>query len=88
MSFDSKNFSVMAYANGFTLWNYSTPDTMAAVKTAGYFNDVAPFARPGDMIMVNAAVETTLAPAIFSVSSVTGGTVTVVSIAEPGTPAA
>lgn len=83
MSYNSKNFSVMAYANGFTLWNYSTPDTMAVVKADGYFNEIAPFARPGDMIMVNAAVETTLAPAIFSVSSVTEGAVTVVSIAAP-----
>lgn len=32
MSFDSKNFSVMAYANGFTLWNYTTADTLEALR--------------------------------------------------------
>lgn len=81
MSYNSKNFSVMAYANGFTLWNYSTPDAMSVVKTVGYFKDIAPFARVGDMIMVNASVEATVEPAILSVSAVTGDTVSVVSIA-------
>ena len=37
MSFNSKNFSVMAYANGFTLWNYTTPDALTDVNTAGYY---------------------------------------------------
>ena len=30
----------MAYANGFTLWNYTTPDALTDVNTAGYFNDI------------------------------------------------
>lgn len=54
MSYNSKNFSVMAYANGFTLWNYATSDTLAVVKGSGYFNEIAPFARVGDMVLVNA----------------------------------
>lgn len=80
MSYDSKNFSVMAYANGFTLWNYSTPDALSAVKSAGYFNETAPFARIGDMVMVNASTGSTLEPAIFSVTAIAGGTVTVASL--------
>lgn len=40
----------MAYANGFTLWNYATSDTLAVVKGSGYFNEIAPFARVGDMV--------------------------------------
>ena len=83
MSYNSKNFSVMAYANGFTLWNYSTPDAMSTVIASGYFNDIAPFARAGDMIMVNASSGTTIEPAIFSVSAVADGSVTVSSIAAP-----
>ena len=57
MSFNSKNFSVMAYANGFTLWNYTTPDALTDVNTAGYFNDIAPFARIGDMVLTVAGAE-------------------------------
>lgn len=39
---------------GFTLWNYATSDTLAVVKGSGYFNEIAPFARVGDMVLVNA----------------------------------
>lgn len=77
MSFTNQNFSVMAYANGFTLWNYNTDDTLSTVKTAGYFNDVASFARVGDIILVVAGKSTTIAPAIFVVSSITESVVTV-----------
>lgn len=91
--FDSKNFSVMSYANGFTLWNYATPDTLAQVKSAGYFNETAPFARCGDMILVNASSAGTLESAIMSVAANAGGVVIVSAIASttpaqaPETPA-
>ena len=81
MSYNSKNFSVMAYANGFTLWNYSTEDDLTAVKGSGYFNEIAPFARKGDMILANTSVESTLAPAILSVASVEDGAVSVSALA-------
>ena len=81
MSYNAKNFSVMAYANGFTLWNYSTEDDLATVKGAGYFNETAPFVRAGDMVLANTGVGSTLAPAILSVSSVADNAVTVAAIA-------
>lgn len=81
MSYNSKNFSVMAYANGFTLWNYTTADTLAAVKGNGYFDETAPFVRKGDMILVNASAEGTLEPAVLSVSEIVSGAVTIVQIA-------
>lgn len=87
MSYNSKNFSVMAYANGFTLWNYSTEDALTSVKAAGYFNEIAPFSRPGDMILVNANTESAPQSAILSVGSVSADSVTVAVIA-PYTPAA
>ena len=87
MSYNSKNFSVMAYANGFTLWNYTTEDELAAVQADGYFNEIAPFARPGDMVLVNADTANAPQPAILSVSSVSSESVTVAVIA-PYTPAA
>ncbi len=86
MSYNAKNFSVMAYANGFTLWNYSTEDNLTAVKGTGYFNETAPFVRAGDMVLANTGVGSTLAPAILSVSSVADNVVAVAAIA-PATPA-
>lgn len=81
MAYDSKNFSVMAYANGFTLWNYSSEDDLNTIKGGGYFNDIAPFARKGDMILTNAGTASTLEPAVLSVSSIEDGTVTVAALA-------
>lgn len=77
MSFDSKNFSVMAYANGFTLWNYTTANELTAVKGEGYFNDIAPFARIGDMILTVAGPQNAVTPAILAVTAIDGGVVTV-----------
>ena len=41
MAYQSKDLSVLAYANGFTLWHYATADAAAAVDSAGYFNAAA-----------------------------------------------
>lgn len=88
MSYNAKNFSVMAYANGFTLWNYSTEDDLNTVKGSGYFNDIAPFARKGDMILTNAGTASTLEPAVLSVSSIEDGEVSVAVLATPTAAAA
>ena len=53
MSSKPENLSVMAYANGFTLWHYITEDNNKIVFSDGYFNDVAYMLRSGDMIMMN-----------------------------------
>ncbi len=34
MAYDPKRLSVLAYANGFTLWHYLTNDSATAVGTA------------------------------------------------------
>ena len=77
MSFMSKDFSVMAYANGFTLWNYSSSDALATIKGANYFDDIAPFARVGDMILTVADNQSTVAPAILAVTTISEGAVSV-----------
>ena len=76
MSFDSKNFSVMAYANGFTLWNCTTADTLESVTASGYFNEIAPFARIGDMILTVAGAQSSVSPAIMAVTAIADGVVT------------
>ena len=40
MAFQNKNLSVIAYANGFTLWHYSATETLATIAANGYFNNV------------------------------------------------
>ena len=51
MAFESKDLSVLAYANGFTLWHYTTTDADAAA--AGYFDNAAEMLRAGDVIIAN-----------------------------------
>ena len=80
MALDSKNLSVMAYANGFTLWTYTTADALETVTTGGYFNNTSPFVKAGDMILANASVEGVLEPAVLSISSNTDGVVSVSKI--------
>jgi hypothetical protein len=52
MAFVTRNISVLAYANGFTLWHYVSPDKMAAIREPSYFNG-AEYLRKGDMVLVN-----------------------------------
>ena len=53
MAYDSKNLSVLAYANGFKLWHYTTVDFADDLNTAGYFNDAAGVLRVGDLVIIN-----------------------------------
>jgi len=55
MAFSPKNLSVLAYANGFTLWHYLTTDAASTVDDRGYFNDAADMLRSGDMILLNSS---------------------------------
>ena len=77
MAYENKNFSVMAYANGFTLWNYQTADTLTDVEDDGYFNDASAFVRKGDMILTVADNKASISPAMLCVNDVVAGTVSV-----------
>jgi hypothetical protein len=55
MAFAIRNLSVLAYANGFTLWHYKAgKDRLVQVETAGFFADAADMLAEGDMLMVSA----------------------------------
>jgi hypothetical protein len=71
MAYQSKDLSVLAYANGFTLWHYSTTDAAAAVDTSGYFNSASDMLRTGDMILAN----TGSGGGVLVIASNAGGTV-------------
>jgi hypothetical protein len=57
MAFDSAELSVLAYANGFTLWHYRTADRDTDLVPAGpgngYFAAANELLRPGDQIIAN-----------------------------------
>ena len=84
MAYLSKNLSVLAYANGFTLWHYATPDTAATVDTAGYFNSASEMLRIGDMILANVEVDGTMKAGIFLVNANASGVVDVADITGVG----
>jgi hypothetical protein len=55
MVFAIRNLSVLAYANGFTLWHYKAgKERLAAVAGDNYFADAADMLAVGDMVMVTA----------------------------------
>jgi len=57
MAFTLRNLSVLAYANGFTLWHYKTgPDRLSQAGATGYFADAADLLCPGDMVMLSGEV--------------------------------
>ena len=79
MSFLSSDLSVLAYANNFTLWHYTTTDD--AVTTAGYFDNASDMLRVNDMIIANVDTDGTPATAFYIVTANAGGSVTVAALA-------
>jgi hypothetical protein len=76
MAYSSKTLSVLGYANGFTLWHYSTPDAAAEVDKPGYFNSACEMLRIGDFILANTSVGSASPQhGIFVVASSQGGQV-------------
>nr|WP_298688813.1 hypothetical protein [uncultured Dongia sp.] len=64
MSFCAQDFSVLAYANGFTHWHYRTRDSLDQIlrpcrgaNDNAYFAAAAKMLRPGDQITVNLQTE-------------------------------
>lgn len=55
MAFQNKNLSVLAYANNFTLWHYSTQDTLDDIMSETYFMPVKTLMNAGDVIIINCA---------------------------------
>lgn len=71
MAFQNKNLSVIAYANGFTLWHYAENVTMATITASGYFNDVKTLMNTGDIVIINASDNTSLKKVVVASGNVT-----------------
>jgi hypothetical protein len=56
MAFTIRNLSVLAYANGFTLWHYKAgSDRLQTVVARDYFADAADMLTQGDLLMISGA---------------------------------
>ena len=77
MAFAIRNLSVLAYANGFTLWHYKAGrDQLEQIETRDFFADASDMLAEGDMMMITAAD----GGRILSVASGTGGEVATTSL--------
>lgn len=77
MAFSASNLSVLAYANNFTLWHYTTVDTSATIGGAGYFNGAVDMLRVGDLLIINIDTDGTPSTKFYIVTVNTGASVTV-----------
>ncbi|CAA7613103.1 conserved hypothetical protein [Candidatus Terasakiella magnetica] len=84
MAYLSKDLSVLAYANGFTLWHYTTADAATVVDTTGYFNAASTMLRVGDIIVANIDTAATMKAGLFVVSANSGGVVDVNDLTQIG----
>ena len=73
MAFQNKNLSVIAYANGFTLWHYVESATLATITASGYFNAVGTLMKTGDVVIINASDKTSIKKIAVSDGVVTTG---------------
>lgn len=59
MAFNNSNMSVIAYANGFTLWHYKTQeDNLVDIKYDYFPEKVMDLMAIGDIIIINAKDKT------------------------------
>lgn len=77
MAFTASNLSVLAYANNFTLWHFTTTDTALTVEGAGYFNSAVDMLRVNDLMIVNIDTDGTPATDFYIVTGNDGSAVTV-----------
>ena len=55
MAYTVRNLSVLAYANGFTLWHYKAGgDGLTRIEKPGFFSAAADMLTGGDLVMVSA----------------------------------
>lgn len=75
MAFVSSDLSVLAYANNFTLWHYTSTDASATITAANYFNNASDMMRVNDLIVINIDTDGTPSTKFYIVTSNSGGVV-------------
>ena len=77
MTFSVRDLSVLAYANGFTLWHYKTgKDSLDVTSVPGFFTEASDMMAVGDMVMVSG----TGGAKVLCVAAVEEGTVVTASL--------
>jgi len=84
MAYASKDLSVLAYANGFTLWHYTTIDLAAEVDTRGYCNGASDMLRVGGMVVANVDTDGVPASGFYLVNANAAGVVDVADMTAVG----
>lgn len=77
MAFVSSDLSVLAYANNFTLWHYTSVDASGTITGAGYFNNAVDMLRVGDLMVINIDTDGTPSTKFYIVTGNTGTAVTI-----------
>ncbi len=86
MAFQTKDLSVLAYANGFTLWHYTTADPAVALTKAapGYFDPAHAMLRAGDIILANARADGRPSAAMLMVAGNESDEIAIAELTAPG----
>ena len=84
MRCELNNLSVLAYANGFTMWHYISAESVKTVTDQGYFNGASDMLRVGDMVFANCTTGGTAEAGIFLVCANTAGVVDVANLTPIG----
>lgn len=79
MAFIASDLSVLAYANNFTLWHYTSADS--SVETAGYLNSAAGMLNVNDLIIANIDTDGTPSTTFYVVTANDGSNVTITAYA-------
>ena len=79
MAFSAPDLSVLAYANNFTLWHFTTTDS--DITTAGYFNKAVDMLRDNDLIIANIDTDGSPSTTFYVVTGNDGSSVTITAYA-------
>lgn len=64
----ASDLSVLAYANNFTLWHYTTIDNTVVITGAGYFNPAVDRLCVNDLLIINSDTDGTPATKFYIVT--------------------
>lgn len=75
MAYNSNDLSVLAYANNFTLWHYTTTDS--SITTGGFFDPAADMMQVGDFLIANVDTDGVPVNQFYVVTANTGSNVSI-----------
>ena len=79
MAYIASDLSVLAYANNFTLWHFTSVD--ADITTGGYFNTAVDMLRVNDLIIANIDTDGSPSTTFYVVTGNDGSTITITAYA-------